>query len=94
MGRKRSRRLAFLAPLLVVLTRGDGASSVELHDDHISQEENQPTPYRNTSCVVSSWEQTADAVTFGSTTAGTVGGAASTCQPSAFDIQTPREFSL
>ena len=92
--RKRNRRLAFLAPLLVVVTRGDG--SVKLLGDQISQEENQPTPYRNgTPCVEFSWEPTADAVTFGSTTAGTAGDATSTCQPSAFDIQaTPCEISF
>ena len=89
-GRKRSRRLAYLAPLLVAVTRGDG--SVELRGDRISQEEYQPpAAYRNTSCVAFSWEQTADAVNFGSTTAEAAGAAASTCQPSAFDIQTPCE---
>ena len=86
-GRKRSRRLALLAPLLVVVARGDG--SVELLGDHISQEKNQPTSYRNgTYCVDFSWKQTADAVNFGSPA-----GTASTCQPSAFDIQaTPCEY--
>ena len=90
-GRKRSRRrLVYLAPLMVAVARGDG--SVELLGDHISQEENQPpAAYRNTSCVAFSWEQTADAVNFVSTTAEAAGAAASTCQPSAFDIQTPCE---
>ena len=92
--RKRSRQLALLAPLLVVVARGDG--SIELLGDHTSQEKNQPSYRNGTSCVEFPWKQTADAVNFGSTgtTAGIAGGAAaSTCQPSAFDIQaTPCEI--
>lgn len=85
-GRKRSRRLAFLVPLLAIAS-GDGLSS---------QDDNQPSMYHNTSCVAGfSWEQndelhqiqTADTVCAGSTTAACA--AASTCPPLVFDTQTP-----
>ena len=90
--RKRGRRLAFLAPLLVV-TSGDN-SDVDLNG---TLQGNQGSPYhQNTSCAAFSWEQkeldqTVDAVIFGSTT-GTA--AASTCRPSAPDLSTPCKFSF
>lgn len=88
-GRKRGRRLAFLAPLLVV-TSGDN-SDVDLIG---TLQGNQGSPYhQNTSCAAFSWEQNDElhqtAVIFGSTT-GTA--AASTCRPSAPD-PTPCKFS-
>ena len=92
-GRKRGRRLAFLAPLFVV-TSGDN-SDVDLNG---TLQGNQGSPYHpNTSCAAFSWEQndelhqTVDAVIFGSTT-GTA--AASTCRPSAPDLSTPCKFSF
>ena len=94
-GRKRGRRLAFLAPLLVV-TSGD-KSDVDLNG---TLHGNQGSPYhQNTSCAAFSWEQkeldqTVDAVIFGSTTAATGTTAASTCRPSAPDLSTPCKFSF
>ena len=90
-GRKRGRRLGFLAPLLVV-TSGDN-SGVDLNGTL------QGNKGSNTSCAAFSWEQkeldqTVDAVIFGSTTAATGTAAASTCRPSAPDLSTPCKFSF
>jgi len=91
-GRKRSRRLAFLAPLLVVTSSGDN-SAVDLNG---TLQGNQG--YQNTSCAAFSWEQNDgelhQTVIFGSTTAGTGTAAASTCRPSAPDLSTPCKFSF
>jgi len=93
-GRKRGRRLAFLAPLLVV-TSGDN-SAIDLNG---TLQGNEGSPYQNTSCVAFSWEekelhQTVDAVIFGSTTAATGTAAASTCRPSAPDLSISCKFSF
>ena len=92
--RKRGRRLAFLAPLLVV-TSGDN-SDVDLNG---TLQGNQGSPYhQNTSCAAFSWEQNDElhqtAVIFGSTTAAAGTAAASTCRPSAPDLSTPCKFSF